>query len=144
MTLTPDEMRQGAKEFYAAMDNRDLDDVLSRIDENVVDHQIPPDMPEGKAGAAAIFGMMFSAVPDGKNEIIETVVSGDQIAIRSRWTGTQTGDMFGMPATGKSFAVESIDVVKVNDDKITTEHWGVTDVMGMMMQTGLVQPPPQP
>jgi steroid delta-isomerase-like uncharacterized protein len=144
MALTPDEMRQGTEEFYAAMGKKDLDDVLSRLADGVVDHQIPPGMPPGREGAKAIFGMMFSAVPDGKYEIRDMIVSGDKVAIRSGYEGTQTGEMFGMPATGKHFSVESIDIVQVNDDKLVTEHWGVTDVMGMMMQVGLVEPPPQP
>jgi len=142
MTLTPDEMRQGTKDFYAAMDDKDLDGLLGMIDDSLVEHQSMPGVPPGKEGAKAIFGMMFSAIPDGKNEILDTVVSGDTIAIRSRSTGTQTGELFGMPATGKPFSVESIDIVRMNDAGLATEHWGVMDAMGMMLQTGLVEPPP--
>lgn len=43
-------------------------------------------------------------------------MSGNRIAIRSRVTGTQTGPFMQMPATGKPFDVEGIDIVQVNDE----------------------------
>jgi predicted ester cyclase len=144
MGVSPDRMREGTEEFYAAMNKKDLDGILSRLDDSIVDNQLPPGMPPGKEGAGMVFKMMFEAVPDGKYEILDVIVSGNKAAIRSSFAGTQTGELFGMPATGKSFSVESIDIVEVNDDEKVIEHSGVTDVMGMMMQTGLVKPPPQP
>ncbi len=54
----------------------------------------------------------------------------------STWSGTQEGELFGMPATSKRFAITVIDIVRFEGDK-AVEHWGVTDVAGMMEQVGL-------
>ena len=137
MTLSPDEMRRLNDAFYAAMNEKDLDGVLSMMDDSLVDHQIPPEMPNGKAGATAFFNMMFASAPDMNFEILDSLVSGDRIAIRSRVTGTQSGPFMDMPATGKPFDVEGIDIVRVNDDGKVTEHWGIFDFMKMMQQVGL-------
>jgi steroid delta-isomerase-like uncharacterized protein len=143
MTWSRDVMQRGTEEFYAAMNNQDLDDIMSRMDDSVVDHQLPPEMPNGKEGAAAFFKMMFGSTPDMKFEILDMLISGNRAAIRSRVTGTQTGEFLGMPATGKPFDVEGIDIVEVNDDEKVVEHWGIFDAMKMMQQTGLVPPAPE-
>jgi steroid delta-isomerase-like uncharacterized protein len=138
MTLSRDDMQRLTQEFYAAMNSQDLDGVLSRMDDSVVDHQLPPEMPQGKEGAVAFFNMMFGSAPDMKFEILDMLVSGNRAAIRSRVTGTQTGPLMEMPATGKPFDVEGIDIVDVNDDGKLIEHWGIFDFLGMMQQTGLI------
>jgi steroid delta-isomerase-like uncharacterized protein len=141
MTLSRDEMVRLTEEFYAAMNSQDLDGVLARMDDSVVDHQLPPEMPNGKEGAAAFFTMMFGSTPDMTFEILDTIVSGNRAAIRSRVTGTQTGPFMEMPPTGKSFDVEGIDIVDVNDDGKMVEHWGIFDFLGMMQQTGVIPSP---
>jgi steroid delta-isomerase-like uncharacterized protein len=144
MALTRDQMIEGTKRFYATMNSHNVDDILALIDDSVVDHQLPPGMPEGKEGAKAFFTMMITSTPDMKFEILDIVVDGNKIGVRSKVTGTQSGPFMDMPATNKSYSVEGIDIVTVNDDELVTEHWGIFDAMGMMMQTGLVEPPPQP
>lgn len=141
MGLSPEQMREGTREFIEAMNNKDLDALSEWIDDSMVERQLMPGMPPGKEGALAIFAMMFEAMPDLHNEIDEMIVSGNRVAMRSTLTGTQTGEMMGMPATGRSISVGSIDIVEVNDDRKVIEHRGVTDMMGIMIQTGVVPPP---
>jgi steroid delta-isomerase-like uncharacterized protein len=140
MSLSREEMQRGTEEFYAAMNNHDVKDVVSRLADGVVDHQLPPEMPNGKEGAAAFFTMMFDSAPDMRFEILDALISDDKVAIRSRVTGTQTGPFLQMPATGKPFDVEGIDIVEVNDDSKVTQHWGILDFAKMMQQVGLAPP----
>jgi steroid delta-isomerase-like uncharacterized protein len=136
-----DEMQRETEAFYSAMNNHDVKDVLSRMADDVVDHQLPPEMPNGKEGAAQFFTMMFDSAPDMRFEILDTIISDNKVAIRSRVTGTQTGVFLQMPATGKPFDVEGIDIVEVNDDLKVTQHWGIFDFAKMMQQIGLAPPP---
>ena len=46
-----------------------------------------------------------------------------------------------MPATGRSYEVNSIHIVRVADGKVA-EHWGMVDAGGMMAQLGLMPMPP--
>jgi steroid delta-isomerase-like uncharacterized protein len=134
-------MQRETEAFYSAMNNHDVKDVLSRMADDVVDHQLPPEMPNGKEGAAQFFTMMFDSAPDMRFEILDTIISDNKVAIRSRVTGTQTGVFLQMPATGKPFDVEGIDIVEVNDDLKVTQHWGIFDFAKMMQQIGLAPPP---
>jgi predicted ester cyclase len=54
----------------------------------------------------------------------------------STWSGTHEGDLFGIPGTGKPFAMNVIDIVRF-DGEVVVEHWGVGDLAGMMQQVGL-------
>ena len=142
MGLSREVMMAGTERFYTVMNTHDVDAVVALMDDKVEDHQLPPGMPGGKIGVAAFFNMMFASASDMKFEILDVVISGNRAAIRSRVTGTQSGPFMDMPVTNKPFDVEGIDIVEVNDDELVIQHWGIFDMMGMMMQTGLVQPPP--
>ena len=43
-----------------------------------------------------------------------------------------------MPATGKGFDVQLIDIMRLGDDGLVREHWGVFDALAMMQQLGFV------
>jgi steroid delta-isomerase-like uncharacterized protein len=138
MALAREDLKRLNEEFYAAMNAQDLDAVLAKMDERVVDHQLPPELPNGKEGAAAFFSMMFGSASDMKFEILDMLISGNRAVMRSRVTGTQTGPFMEMPATGKPFDVEGIDIVEVSDEGKLLEHWGIFDFMKMTQQLGLV------
>lgn len=142
MSPSREDMQRETEAFYTAINNHDVKELASRVDDNVIDHQLPPEMPNGRDGVAAFFTMMFDSAPDMKFQILDTIVSDNKVAIRSRATGTQSGPFMQMPATGKPFDVEGIDIVDVNDDLKVTEHWGIFDFAKMMRQVGLVPPPP--
>ena len=103
-------------------------------------------MPGGtadKAGAIAMFTMMREMTPDMHIDIDDVIASGHKVAVRSTMTGTDTTGMPGMPATGKPFSMGAIDVFTFDDDGMNTEHYGVYDIFGMMMQLGHMPAPPQ-
>jgi predicted ester cyclase len=93
------------------------------------------------------FEMLFAGTPDFTGEILDLVISGNKPAIRGRYSGTDsgTGQMPGVPPTGKAYTAEGIDVVTVGDDGLFTEHYGIFDVAAVMMQLGLMPgaPPDQ-
>ncbi len=63
--------------------------------------------------------------------------SGDKAAIRWRMQGVHSGDLFGIPPSGKQVNVSGISIVKVKDGKIV-EDWVSEDTMGLMQQIGVV------
>ena len=84
---------------------------------------------------------LFTAMPDVAVTLEDVATEGDKVWARIRIRGTNTGEMMGMPATGKKVDIEAIDIVAVRDGK-AYEHWGVTDNAGMMMQLGVMPAPP--
>jgi predicted ester cyclase len=51
-------------------------------------------------------------------------------------TGTQTGDFFGIPATGKSVKFSEIGILRIADGKVV-ESWYDVDMLGLMGQLGV-------
>jgi predicted ester cyclase len=144
---TRQQIEEMSKEFYERGFNaHDVDYMEGRLSDDFIEHNPLPGLGNDKKGALETFRGIFAATPDLHGEIIETIVSGNRFALRSRFTGTDngTGQMPGVPPTGKSFSAESIDVVTVNDAGEFAEHYGIQDVIGIMGQLGLLPPPPDP
>jgi predicted ester cyclase len=87
------------------------------------------------------FGGVFrTAFPDGELTIEDLIVEGDKVVSRITYRGTQTGDMMGIPPTGKPVQVSAMIIDQIADGKIV-ESWRLFDQMGMMQQLGLVPAP---
>jgi predicted ester cyclase len=68
-------------------------------------------------------------------EIDALIVEGDTVAIRNTWYGTQTEEFYGIPPSGKSVAVTSVGIDRVQGG-LVTEGWGELDMVGMMQEMG--------
>jgi predicted ester cyclase len=49
------------------------------------------------------------------------------------YTGTQTGPLYGVAATGKRLRFTSCDIFLVRNELIA-EHWGMGDIAGVLAQ----------
>ena len=64
------------------------------------------------------------------------VVSGDKVVIAITLTGTHTGGLMGIPATGKPLKVHGMVLSRLEDGKIV-EEWEILDMLGMFQQLGV-------
>ena len=69
--------------------------------------------------------------------IDDEVADGDDIVVRWTVSGRHTGDYFGIPPTGKSFAVTGMNHWRMANGK-AVEGWVNRDDMGLMRQLGLM------
>jgi steroid delta-isomerase-like uncharacterized protein len=99
--------------------------------------------PPGSDKAAFIEGIkaLLAAFPDVRITIHDQLGQGDRVFTYFSWTGTHKGTFNGIAPTGKQVKVEGMDIWRVQDGKIR-ENWVVMDVMGLMIQLGVVPPPP--
>jgi predicted ester cyclase len=70
---------------------------------------------------------MAAAIPDNSTEIEDVVASGDRVAVRYTCSGTQTGDLFGVPASGKQLVTGGIEIYRFEGDRVV-ECWGQYDM----------------
>lgn len=96
--------------------------------------------PLDKAGAKALLDALFVAIPDMHREIVEQTAEGDRVVERLRYSGTQQGEMFGIPATGKQATFDAVMTSRIEDGKIV-EIWALLDSMSLMQQLGVVPRP---
>jgi steroid delta-isomerase-like uncharacterized protein len=83
------------------------------------------------------FQAFFEGVPDLRAEIHEQAAEGNKVFTYKTFHGTQTGSFMGIPATGKEFSIDLIDILTVDDGQIT-EHRVVMDQLGLLQQLGVI------
>lgn len=84
--------------------------------------------------------VFFRALPDRKVIIEDLIAEDDRVVARATMRATQTGDLPGIPATGKSITATSIIVYRISEGKIA-EEWESWDALGVMRQLGVFRPP---
>jgi steroid delta-isomerase-like uncharacterized protein len=126
-------------DIYAMLSKHDLEGFVDYLADDMIEHETPPvpDPLPGKAGAKQWFEILFTAFPDLSMTAEDTIVEGDKVVARVRAHGTHRAEFMGIPATGKTFDVELIDILRFKDGKVA-EHWGVVDNATMMMQLGAI------
>jgi predicted ester cyclase len=129
------------REFVTAWDAGDLDALEGMSAPGVVDHSAMPGAPPGIEGMKTLNTMLKVAFPDRSTEVHTVIAEGDMVAAQHTIRGTNTGEFMGMPATGKPVEVGSLHIVRYTDGKLS-EHWGLPDQGGMLMQLGVMPMPP--
>ena len=134
-----DKNKAHIKQFYEETFNKGkMDSIEKYVTADAVDHEEVP----GKKGPGTcrenikeFLGTFKKAFPDLKVKVEDVIAEGDKVVARCTLMGTHKGEFMGMAATGKTFSVEFIDILRFKDGKIV-EHWGVSDDAGLMEQLG--------
>lgn len=104
-------------------------------------HRTPgPGIPPNRDGLKQGNIMIRSAFSDSQATIEEVVVEGEKIAWRWTFSGKHTGQLMGIPATGKQIRLSGIVIDSFSGGKII-ERWDQTDVLSMMQQLGVIPTP---
>src|SRR4051812_7732894 len=78
---------------------------------------------------------MRKAIPDRVDHIESIVAEGDRVGMRWRVKGTHEGNLFGIPATGRSIDIQSIGVFRVQEGRIA-DAWFMADEVELLQQLG--------
>ena len=116
----------------------DVFDELAAPD--LVNHSAPPGIPPTREGWKQGAAMFRTAFPDLHIHIEAEIAEGDLVTTRFTGHGTHQGELMGIPATGKEVTVSGINIARIAGGKIM-ERWEEFDMMGMMVQLGVVPPP---
>ena len=81
-------------------------------------------------------GGLLSAFPDIRFTIEDQFADGDRAAFRWHATGTHTGPLGPVPATGKTVSVDGLILDRLVDGKVQ-ERWEQWDQSIMLQQLGL-------
>jgi predicted ester cyclase len=128
-------------------ENKDIvrriyEDAISNHNLDLLDHYIVPDyvnhkMPGGLQAVKQMFSTLLEAFPDLRMSVDSIGAEGDRVWVRTTMQSTQQGPFMGMPPSGKTFAVTTVNEVRVEIGKVA-EEWGVTDTLTMWQQLGLM------
>ena len=125
--------------FERIINQGDLDATDELMDEAFVDHGPMGDM-QGREAFKQMVGMWRSAVPDVRCDVEGLFTSGDMAAWLVRVTGTHTGEMMGIPPTGRRIELLSPNIGRVRDGR-AVEHWADQSMFQFLMQIGALPLP---
>ena len=99
-----------------------------------VNRSAPPGMPAGPEGMWNPFNdVLRPALSELAVTLHDQVAEGDKVTTRKTITGVHTGELMGITATGRTIAIEVIDIVRVQDGQYV-EHWGINTLPVVLSQ----------
>jgi len=113
----------------------DLGAVDEYLAEDFVDHDPPMGGPASREGMRQAAAMFRPAFPDWHSDLDFLVAEGDLVVENFTASGTHQGEIFGVPATGRTITLAGINIFRLRDGRIT-ERWGRLDDLGLMRQLG--------
>ena len=117
---------------------------LSLLDElyqpDYISHSMPPGLPGNRDGLAQLVTIFRTAMPDFHMTIEDMIAAGDKVAVRFVADGTQTGELMGIPPTGRHGSATGMIIARFEDGK-WAEDWFNWDQFGMLQQLGVIPVP---
>ena len=135
--MTTEANKRVVRRFYDEVLNGKNLEVLEEIATGDYDeHDMLPGQGTGLAGLRERVTILNDAL-DPRFTIEDVIAEGDRVVVRWTNSGTQVGEFFGAPASGKSFTIAGIDIYRLEDGKMA-EHWHVVDQLSMLQQLGML------
>jgi steroid delta-isomerase-like uncharacterized protein len=108
------------------------------VADDFVEHEGAPGLPPTKEGTLEFFRILLAAFPDMRMDVEDLIASEDKTVARVKVTATHQGEFMGVPPTGARVELQLIDIMRFDDAGLVCEHWGVTDMLSLMQQLGVV------
>jgi steroid delta-isomerase-like uncharacterized protein len=134
------EIEQMMKDLDAAWASHDIERILAFYsDDCIYEDVVFGKVNHGKEELRAFIKEAFTGFPDFRVEGKSFFTSGNRICSEWIMSGTHSGNLPGMPATGKSFSVPGVSVSELKDGKVkqNTDYY---DGASLMRQLGLLPP----
>lgn len=134
MTITVEKNTDLLRTAYRSLESGDLDACVELLTENFIAN-VPglPDPLHGREvwrlGAQA----MLEAFPDLKIDVQDIFGVGDKVTVLVHFHGTHQGAFQQFEATGRQVGYRSIEVYRIEGDKIA-EEWVAPDMLSLMQQ----------
>jgi steroid delta-isomerase-like uncharacterized protein len=136
--MSAEENKAIVRRFYDEFFNKGNFQIVDELHTSDYQHHDPnaPDPGGGAEGYIKRNAVFLRAFPDRELTFEEQVAEGDRVATRITMRATQTGDLPGIPATGKSVTIESMHICRITNGRIA-EEWELFDALGMLTQLGV-------
>ncbi|MEO3973651.1 ester cyclase [Streptomyces sp. CAU 1734] len=96
--------------------------------------------PMGSAEFMELMGQIWRAKPDLRVETFEIIEDGDWVATRLRFSGTQSGELLGIPPTGRYVSIDEMVLERWDEHGKLLELHQEADFLGMLGSLGVVPP----
>lgn len=104
------------------------------VDELVAEDFVPhtwPSTDDGRGDPKRTIDRVSKGLTNPVFTIDDAIAEGDQVAVRLTASATQSGELVGLPPSGKRYTISEIHIFRLRDGMIT-EHWHQFDQLDMM------------
>ena len=133
--MSLEENKTIVRRFIEAYNKRNLDSLDEFVAPDYVDHT---NQLRGLESLKQIISMGIQGVPDWHETIEDIIAEGDKVWIRLAYTGTHTGELFGLPPTGNKITATAVDIYRIVNGKLA-EYWNVTDRLALLKPQGVIE-----
>jgi steroid delta-isomerase-like uncharacterized protein len=98
---------------------------------------MPGQPPMDRATFEHFVGGVTNGMPGYTYEIHDQIAQGDLVVTRLTWRGVHSGDLAGVPATGRSIELRGINMFRVQGGR-AVEQWAELDMLGLLQQIGAI------
>jgi steroid delta-isomerase-like uncharacterized protein len=139
VTTTPEENEQIVHRFVDEVVNKGNYDPINELIADDLRDYTPFGETRGRDALRETTRQIHTAFPDFSVTPHEVVADGDTVAVRMTQRGTHDGTFMGFEPTGRTFEIEAMAFVRVEDGQIT-ERRVQPDMLGLLQQLGVVDP----
>ena len=102
------------------------------VAEDFVNRSAPPGQPAGRESLWSTFhDVLHPGLSELQVEILDQLAEEDRVTTRKRITGRHSGNLMGIPATGREVVIDVIDIVRIRDGQYA-EHWGMNSLASVL------------
>ena len=127
--------QQLADIYIMMLNTHDPDLVDQFVAEDYINHN--PFVGGGREANRQFWTGFFAALPDLSATMEDLVISGDRVVGRFVYRGTHAGELMGIPASGNTLEMRSIDIWRLQDGMFV-EHWDELNLLQMFQQMGAI------
>jgi steroid delta-isomerase-like uncharacterized protein len=124
-----------------AFNNQDVETLIALYAEDAVVESPLGGTHQGRTAIGAVADAFFEAFSDATMTADDLVIDGDRVVQVFTMSGTDTGGLMGMEASGKPALLPMVIVCRVADGLIVRER-RIYDFTGMLVQIGVLKAKP--
>lgn len=141
---SPEQNKALVRRFWEEASRRGLQTVLEEfLAPEVISHPPASTSPTPVRGLEAwkrFAAGQFGAFPDLAVTVEDLIGERDLVGARVTARGTHTGELMGLPPTGRRVTFTGMEIFRIIDGRIS-EQWGQFDGLGLMQQLGVATQP---
>jgi predicted ester cyclase len=139
----PDEARSITDQVLKMWNEGDLEIADSLYGPGYVRHHPTPDASASLADLKGTISSNRAVFPDYRLVFDEVIIEGDRLIVFATMTGTNTGPLDTVEATGKRVRMDGVYVFRIAEGKIA-EEWTYFNLLHYYFQLGYSLAPPDP
>lgn len=127
LTNVEEANKQAVRRLFGAFGAADDEAFEELLAPDFVGHSMPPGCTPDADGMKKSAALFHAGVEECSNEIEDVIAEDDKVTVRYTTRARHTGELFGVPPSGRNVRLTGIEIYRLVDGKVA-EFWGAYDM----------------